>query len=300
MLKLYLDRGGIVLVDKVNVSLRNRSFYMNYSRGYENSRDMEHFHLHQDYEIFYLFEGEKIFLINGMELVAKKETLLFINKNVLHKTIANDHNYQRIVINFRDSFILEEDQHLISILFKQGPLMLSLNNQPSFSFLLDKMLTEYHINYSNSNRYLQLLLSQFLLECERLLHQQKPLQKDSTRVYHQHEIVDDIISHINENYYKSLTLTILAEIFYLHEQYVSKLFKQSIGCSFTEYLNAVRITEAKRLLSETNLKINQITKRVGYTNHVHLWRIFKKLTGISPNEYREQQATKCKRYTTGL
>src|SRR5699024_8296255 len=144
----------------------------------------------------------------------------------------------------------------------------------------DKMLTEYHINYSNSNRYLQLLLSQFLLECERLLHQQKSLQKDSTRVYHQHEIVDDIISHINENYYKSLTLTILAEIFYLHEQYVSKLFKQSIGCSFTEYLNAVRITEAKRLLSETNLKINQITKRVGYTNHVHLWRIFKKLTGI--------------------
>ncbi|PWU67939.1 AraC family transcriptional regulator [Gracilibacillus dipsosauri] len=282
------------MVDKVNVSLRNQSFYLDYSRGYENSQDMQHYHLHQDYEILYLLEGEKILFMNGGKFTVKKDHIMFIDKNVMHKTIVNDHKYQRIVMNFRDGFLLKEDQALIMSLFKQGPLMLSIRNQQHLPFILEKMLKEYFLNKQDSYRYLQLLLSQFLTECKRLLNEQTP-SLEQEHVHPSSEIIDDLIAYINEHFHQEITLSVLAESFYLHEQSISKLFKKSIGCSFIEYLNAVRITEAKRLLTETTMKINQIMKRAGYTNHVHFWRIFKKLTGLSPNEYREQEISKINR-----
>ncbi|QGH35979.1 helix-turn-helix domain-containing protein [Gracilibacillus salitolerans] len=283
------------MAEKVNVSLRNRSFYIDYSRGYENSRDMQHYHLHQDYEIFYLLEGEKVFLIDGKKFVATKDTIMLIDKNILHKTIVNDHKYQRIVLNFRDCFLLEDDQILLSTLFKRGPLMLSVKNPTTCQKILEKMLEEYFLDNPSSDRYLQLLLSQLLIECERLIHSQTSTLEHSKATCNQHELIDGMITYINERFHQDITLSILANKFYLHEQSISKLFKQSIGCSFTEYLNAVRITEAKRLLTETTLKINQITKKVGYTNHVHFWRIFKKFTSMSPNDYRGQETDKCKR-----
>ncbi|WP_018930502.1 AraC family transcriptional regulator [Gracilibacillus lacisalsi] len=283
------------MAEKVNVSLRNQSFYIDYSRGYENSRDMQHYHLHQDYEIFYLLEGEKIFLIDGEKYVAKKDTMMLINKNILHKTIVNDHNYQRIVLNFRDCFLLEADQILLSTLFNNGPHLLSVKNPTIFQTILEKMLEEYFLDHPDSDRYLQLLLSQLLMECERLIRSQTSIEH-ATVNRHQHALINDMITYINERFHQDITLSILADAFFLHEQSISKLFKQSIGCSFTEYLNAVRITEAKRLLTETKLKINQITRKVGYTNHVHFWRIFKKFTGMSPNNYRQQETTKCKRF----
>ncbi|SFL45572.1 AraC-like ligand binding domain-containing protein [Gracilibacillus orientalis] len=285
------------MAEKVNVSLRNRSFYIDYSRGYENSRDMKNYHLHQDYEIFYLLEGEKVFLINGEKFVAIKDTIMLIDKNILHKTIVNDHKYQRIVLNFRDCFLLEDDQILLSTLFKRGPLMLSVKNPTTFQMILEKMLEEYHMDNTGGDRYLQLLLSQFLIECKRLICSHTSMSEYSKATCNQHELIDGMITYINERFHQDITLSILADKFFLHEQSISKLFKQSIGCSFTEYMNAVRITEAKRLLTETNLKINQITKKVGYTNHVHFWRIFKKFTGMSPNNYREQEVENCKRFT---
>ncbi|MGP4038609.1 helix-turn-helix domain-containing protein [Gracilibacillus sp. D59] len=285
------------MAEKVNVSLRNRSFYIDYSRGYENSRDMQHYHLHQDYEIFYLLEGEKVFLIDDEKFIATKDTIMLIDKNILHKTIVNDHKYQRIVLNFRDCFLLEDDQFLLSTLFKRGPLMLSVKNPTTFRSILEKMLEEYYLDTPGSDRYLQLLLSQFLLECERLIRTQTSMMEQSKAACNQHELIDGMITYINERFHQDITLSILADTFFLHEQSISKLFKQTIGCSFTEYLNAVRITEAKRLLIETDMKINQITKKVGYMNHVHFWRIFKKFTGMSPNNFREVETNKCKRFT---
>lgn len=75
---------------------------------------------------------------------------------------------------------------------------------------------------------------------------------------------------------------------YIHvnEQYISRLFKKYTGCSFIEYLNAIRIDEVERYLIHTTLKVNQIAGKVGYSNHVHFWRVFKRNTGISPNQFR--------------
>jgi two-component system response regulator YesN len=70
------------------------------------------------------------------------------------------------------------------------------------------------------------------------------------------------------------------------ESYLSKQFVKEVGCNFIHYLTKLRIEEAKQLL-EQGIKNSDISERIGYLNHEHFSRIFKKMTGFSPKAYRE-------------
>ena len=75
--------------------------------------------------------------------------------------------------------------------------------------------------------------------------------------------------------------------FYLNRSYLSTLFKQKTGMKFIDYLNEVRIEKSKELLKDSNRKMYQISKAVGYDNPKYFFRIFKKKTGMTPEQYRE-------------
>lgn len=70
---------------------------------------------------------------------------------------------------------------------------------------------------------------------------------------------------------------------------ISTIIKNRYNMSFRQYLNTIRIAEAKRLLQETDLQISQIAYKVGYSNLTHFCRTFKDETQISPNSYRHDQ-----------
>lgn len=67
----------------------------------------------------------------------------------------------------------------------------------------------------------------------------------------------------------------------------SYLFKQYTGCNFVNYLKDLRINEAKRLLIDTDLRVNEVSQKVGYDNEKHFMKIFKNTCGVSPSEYRK-------------
>nr|WP_249435725.1 helix-turn-helix transcriptional regulator [Paenibacillus sp. Marseille-Q4541] len=68
---------------------------------------------------------------------------------------------------------------------------------------------------------------------------------------------------------------------------LSKAFKQVAGINFIDYVTFRRMDMAKRLLRETDLKINEIADQVGY-QHSYFNRIFKKQEGLTPGQYRDQ------------
>jgi AraC-like DNA-binding protein/ligand-binding sensor protein len=70
--------------------------------------------------------------------------------------------------------------------------------------------------------------------------------------------------------------------------YFCKMFKKATGLNFTEYLSRVRIHKAKNLLLNPNLRISEIAFEVGFQSLTHFNRVFKKVTGESPSEYRDQ------------
>lgn len=98
--------------------------------------------------------------------------------------------------------------------------------------------------------------------------------------------VKKVIEYINKNYSKSITLNEAAEYAQISYAYLSQLFKQQTGKSFVDYLNEVRIKNAKNLLNESAMKVYEVAFNVGFKDPNYFIRVFKNITGMTPNEYK--------------
>lgn len=101
-------------------------------------------------------------------------------------------------------------------------------------------------------------------------------------------IVKNAISYIEEHYQEKLKLSDVAEQVYVSQWHLSKLLNKYQGRNFSEILNGVRIAKAMELLKEPSLRIGDIADEVGFLDMAHFSRVFKKIVGISANEYRNQ------------
>ena len=103
--------------------------------------------------------------------------------------------------------------------------------------------------------------------------------------------IHKIVQHVRKNYREKLTLTAIANEFYISPYYLSRMFKQVTGLTLTEYLNNTRIKAAQQLLRTTDLPISAISEQVGYESHSHFGRVFRKFTSCSPMQYRKTHRT---------
>jgi two-component system response regulator YesN len=107
-----------------------------------------------------------------------------------------------------------------------------------------------------------------------------------------HNRIDEIKAYLLENYSNpDLSLNYLSEKFDLPSRVLSKLFKAETGERFVEYLIAIRMSEAKRLLLQTTEPVQSIGEQVGYMQVISFIRTFKKAEGSTPGEYRKQHST---------
>lgn len=99
-------------------------------------------------------------------------------------------------------------------------------------------------------------------------------------------IVNQATAYIEEHYAQKLTLQEVADKCYVSQWHLSKLINKYTGNTFYELLNNVRIEKAKALLNDPKLKIGDIVDMVGYSDAAHFSRVFKRVVGVSANEYR--------------
>lgn len=95
------------------------------------------------------------------------------------------------------------------------------------------------------------------------------------------------VEYIEQNYAKDLNMAVVSNYISMNYSMLSFLFKQYTGTNFVNYLKDIRMREAKKLLEETDLKIIEVSSRVGYDNEKHFMKIFKSEFGVSPSEYRK-------------
>lgn len=99
-------------------------------------------------------------------------------------------------------------------------------------------------------------------------------------------LVKQAIDYINEYYNQKLDLQTVADELYVSTWHLCKVIKKQTGTNFVDLLNTARIENAKKLLLESNMKIYEIAETVGYTDTAYFSKIFKKITQVTPNEYR--------------
>ena len=99
-----------------------------------------------------------------------------------------------------------------------------------------------------------------------------------------------IKNYIDSHYSENITLDFLSNLTYVNKFHLVHLFTKEMGISPINYLINKRIDESKNLLSTTNYSIRDISSIVGFSNSSYFSQMFKKITGISPKDFRSNNS----------
>lgn len=100
-------------------------------------------------------------------------------------------------------------------------------------------------------------------------------------------LMDKLKEYVDVNFYENISLTSLSKTFNISMGYLSILFNNYIGRNFIDYLTDLRISKAKELLKNSDLRVYEIAEKVGYRDAYYFSAAFKKVVGVNPSDYRE-------------
>lgn len=256
--------------------------------------DMPSFHIHYKFEIYYEIEGGRRYFIEDSAYVVNAGSVVLIGENQIHKTASlGDTPSSRIVLNFSReylervaqafpnvdffAFLSEERNHLLT--------GLTVKQQNQIYGLLQQLLAMEDETSAAADALRRLLLGTLLLELKEHCRRQQEQTAENGRV--SNHTVDQIQAYIAEHYAEKLTLTGIANQFYISPYYLSRMFKKSINLSLIEYINGVRIKAAQNLIERSSGSIAEIAAKTGFMTTAHFRRVFKDATGLSPQQYRQ-------------
>jgi transcriptional regulator, AraC family len=240
-------------------------------------------HTHPFTELFYVVDGKGEFNIQGQRFPVKANDFVIINPQVEHTELSSpDEPLEYIVLginglSFSNLTPVSEGGHPFSFFNLR-------DEQKDILRYLNAMVQEATSQQMSYELVCHNLLEILLIKI--LRHQHFDLE-----VGKQSKATKDIsfIKHYLETYYhESIQLEDLASMTHLSRFYISHSFKKEIGMSPMEYLIDIRIKESKILLRTTNYSISQVADIVGFTTPTYFSKQFRKSTGISPTDYREQ------------
>ncbi len=103
------------------------------------------------------------------------------------------------------------------------------------------------------------------------------------------DVMHKVTAYVKTHYHEKITLADLSQQVYLSQPYLSKIFKEEMQCSFTAYVNSVRIEQSKHLLVDTSLSLVEVANAIGFDDQSYFTKVFKNTVGISPGRYREKR-----------
>ena len=258
--------------------------------------NMPHKHIHEEYEIYYLIDGERYYFIENQIFHVKKGSLVFINRNQIHQTGQyNDSHHERIVIELKEepfsSFLGCTGELVLSDFFckNQGVLELCPKNQSYVLSLLEGIAGEIRDKNPGYRMMAMTKLARLLFFAQRfwnnnhLTASTTALSTSST-----HQKVSEVASYISEHYDTASSLDTVAQHFYISKSYLSRIFKEFTGYTVNEYINLNRIQQAQNLLIKSNMNITEIASSLGYESLTYFEKIFRKYTETSPLQYRKR------------
>ena len=187
------------------------------------------------------------------------------------------------------------DRSLETIIMKNGDHFVKTKADClRFVFMLHEYMQDMSMHYKaeswTTKRLIQLHAARSIGQLKSCLDQasQEFLQ---TACRHcsagQNQFIQKALTLVAQNYPQKITQNAVAHAVYLSPSYFSKLFKDALGCNFTQYVNQFRIERAKALLENPNIEIDTVYSRVGYDDRSYFGKVFRQFTGTTPKRYRD-------------
>lgn len=238
-------------------------------------------HLHREYELYYLLEGERLFFIRNVVHRIGPGSLALLDGEELHRVFSPaDMPHRRMVIFFQKNAVTDPK---LQQMFQSGScLPLSRAERTAFEQLIERLVGEMEGKQIMCNDAVEALLKLLLVAAYRAyLTPHTPLQYGGS-------IVSEAVAYINAHYAQPLSLPVLCAQLHISVSHFTSIFKLSTGFTFVEYLNHVRIQRAANLLANARIHISEVAEMVGFSSFSYFSKKFKEIRGISPLQYRFQ------------
>jgi AraC-like DNA-binding protein len=241
-------------------------------------------HCHNVYEIYYFIEGDVDYLVEGKLYHPMPHSLILLSPHVFHGVKVNsDKPYRRFTIHFdpnllnmdRRSLLLSAfpsyEKHSVKEVYYENTdsfhlytyceSLINLNSQPDF---IKNQLLPTH---------LEAILAQLTIMCQTLSPVQVKISVSST--------ITDIITYLNDNLTKNITLDQLSEYFFISKYYLNRAFRKATGTTVGDYLIYKRVIYAQQLLMNGYLA-TEAALNSGFRDYSAFYRAYRKNIGHSP------------------
>lgn len=246
-------------------------------------------HHHDFFEISIILQGESLYLIDNEWRTVRSGDILLFNPGVDHaeKQLLNTYSHQ-LHIGIRN-FILHG---LAQNHFPTTQSLLSM--QDSQLKIFDKawqLIEEFNQQQTNFNLMGKALVMEMMILILRSLEKKERLSDETQASQNDrmHQVVQLIMTYMENNYAKDISIEQLATLYYVSPTYLSKIFKDLTGVSPINYLIQIRLKKAHELLTTDDLTVKEVAKAVGYEDAYHFSKSFKKHFGTSPSLVKKQE-----------
>ncbi len=262
------------------------------------SEGMSQSHIHDYYEIYYLLEGKRRFMINHTLYDIVPQDIMLINKTDVHisQPADKEKKYARYLLTFNDVFVSDFgrsiDKKLIPQLFEEKRLHMSDTAHNRMNRLLQKATANLNSTDIYSEHFAKLAVMEILVTLSRYRSSSDGLIHHNNTVSVYDERIQEVCRYMFNNYNKPITLESAARIAYMSPNYLSRQFRRATGFCFRDYLNNIRIKMAADMLMEPDMSISEIAGFCGFRDSNYFGDVFRRITGVSPNKYRKEHYVK--------
>ena len=254
-------------------------------------------HKHHFFELTFVLKGSGQHLLNESIVDYKTGDLFFLTPKDEHEFVISEPTTFGI-IKFTEQLFIEKAsfttstywrKNLESVIFHSNVIAESVikneMDRKQLFGLYYLIRDEFQSTETYGKNVITELFGALLIVLSRNLKatlKNKPLESMSDK-----DKVEAILSYIRQNVLKKdmVKVSVIAEIFHLSPNYVGIYIKKHLGISLQHYILETKVKMAESLLKQSNLNINEIAEKLGFTDGAHFNKIFKKYAGKIPSEY---------------
>lgn len=249
-------------------------------------------HTHDFVELVYILSGKAVHTVDGRSYNLSRGDILFMNCGCVHSFVSeNEHTYVNILFSpeiIGENIVTNETAFSLFSLtaFNQmrndsefGKISFFGDERLEIENIIRSMLTEYRGKQTYWERSMRNYLNNLII---------KMLRKNETG-FEPCEIDGmwrELSAYIDENLGEKLTLSDLAEKCFYNPSYFSRVFKEKFGVSLVEYITKKRIAYAVDLLQSTDMPIEEISEKVGFSDRNSFYHAFSRYMNRTPSSYR--------------
>ena len=262
------------------ISVGGKTWTLTYKR-WERPSQMEFFkHTHQDYEILYIVEGDAEYNVDGRSFRLRPHDIVFIPPARYHWLhLLSDAPYERYVFNFEARILPVEGQERLATL----PTVMNAADTPRLSECFFR-LRDYYAAVSDGDFH---LLARSSLR-EILINMFYSASSGEVRRARRNPIIDRVISLIDGYPERDWDAASLSAELFLSKSYLQNLFSRYMDIGLKQYINSKKILYAQSLL-QTGMRATDVCEACGFRDYSTFYRLFRKLTGISPAAVTQEE-----------